>query len=678
MAHPTPPTAAADSQPAPALDDHLARGIRALALRKYSDACDSLAQALQASTSRYGDLAPENVESLVLYGKALLGCAIAQSAVLGGPAPGAGPGGGEGANGDAATGAAGPLNGAAGASSSSTPAAAGPSNPNFHFGGDAEDASGDEGEGADLDEDGEGEDGEGAPAGDREDDLESAFQMLDLARTILTTEIGAMEGKEEERRKREEKLAEVHRLLGDVATESEQFDNAVEEYTSSLSLLSRLLPPYDRTLSELHMLTALALEFVPNATSRAVDHAEKAKSVLVSKLAELEGVPEGEREDKVKKEIEDIKGLMGDVDMKIEDLRTIPTAPAPTSTDSALEALLRQSSSAMAQAAASGAVNDLTGLVKRKKKQVPVPGIVEEHVEVGEGKKGGEEENVVVVKPAPGEEAEGKRKAEEGAEDGKETKKVKGRLEVVKADSSDKGSLERALEGAYGLFAARAIAQNEVEQGKTLIDVAKAEGIEHFVYSSLPSIAMVSGGKYTHVAAFENKAEVEQGFYSNLYMPLYARCGDDGTAIFNVEARSTSSSAGSTTVTTSGPMLPVLASPPLPAFTKGPAATAGETYPIEAPSCSLQDIAAQYEAFTGEKATVQATPVERALTGVPEALLPSLTEVFHYVNELGPNSICYGTMKPEQDKSFEDLGVQASSFQAFVERTGFRVAADQK
>ncbi|BGO92599.1 hypothetical protein NBRC10512_004303 [Rhodotorula toruloides] len=417
MADPAPPAAA--------LDDHLARGIRALALRKYSDACDFLAQALESSTSKYGDLAPENVESLVLYGKALLGSAIAQSAVLGGAAPGAGAGGGE----DAATGAAGPSNGAAGASSSSTPAAAGPSNPNFHFGGDVEDASGDEGDGADSDEDGEGE-GEDAPSGDREDDLESAFQMLDLARTILTTEIGELKkdgkGKDEEKKKREEKLAEVHRLLGDVATESEQFDNAVEEYTSSLSLLSRLLPPHDRALSELHMLTALALEFVPNATSRAVSHAEKAKSVLVSKLAELEGVPEAEREDKVRREIEDIKGLMGDVDMKIEDLRTIPTAPAPTSTDSALEALLRQSSSAMAEAAASGAVNDLTGLVKRKKKVVPVPGVVEEHLAGGAEGKGGEEENVVVVKPVKGDEGEGKRKAEkEGAEEGQETKKVK-------------------------------------------------------------------------------------------------------------------------------------------------------------------------------------------------------------------------------------------------------------
>jgi hypothetical protein len=48
------------------------------------------------------------------------------------------------------------------------------------------------------------------------------------------------------------------------------------------------------------------------------------------------------------------------------------------------------------------------------------------------------------------------------------------------------------------------------------------------------------------------------------------------------------------------------------------------------------------------------------------------------VNELEPESLCHGTMKPEEDKSFEDLGVQVSSFQAFVERTGFRVGVGGK
>ena len=65
------------------------------------------------------------------------------------------------------------------------------------------------------------------------------------------------------------------------------------------------------------MLIALALDFVPNANDRAVSHAEKAKKVLLLKLDELEQVGEHERDDKTKREIEDIKGLMGDVDMKV-------------------------------------------------------------------------------------------------------------------------------------------------------------------------------------------------------------------------------------------------------------------------------------------------------------------------------------------------------------------------
>lgn len=96
---------------------------------------------------------------------------------------------------------------------------------------------------------------------------------------------------------------------------SAQFDNAVAEYTVALSVLSSIVPPYSRALSELHMLIALALDFVPDAVSRAVDHAEKARAVLLLKVKQLEEVEgKGERD---LKEIQDIMELMGDVDMKV-------------------------------------------------------------------------------------------------------------------------------------------------------------------------------------------------------------------------------------------------------------------------------------------------------------------------------------------------------------------------
>lgn len=84
-----------------------------------------------------------------------------------------------------------------------------PHNPNFFFGGDVEEDE--EDQTADNDQDaeqnGEGEEGEE----DKEDDLETAFQMLDMARAILS-KLDSDEAKL--------KLAGVHNALGEVATES--------------------------------------------------------------------------------------------------------------------------------------------------------------------------------------------------------------------------------------------------------------------------------------------------------------------------------------------------------------------------------------------------------------------------------------------------------------------------
>lgn len=96
----------------------------------------------------------------------------------------------------------------------------------------------------------------------------------------------------------------------------ERFEEAVNEYTSSLDLLTPLLEPYDRSLSELHMLMALALDNVPEAVSRAVNHAEKSKQVLILRLMHLHGL--GDKRSEVDdREVLDIKELMADVDNKV-------------------------------------------------------------------------------------------------------------------------------------------------------------------------------------------------------------------------------------------------------------------------------------------------------------------------------------------------------------------------
>jgi HAT1-interacting factor 1 len=54
-----------------------------LSLFKYSEASEHLSYALEDSTKKNGELSFENVDCLILLGKALLGNAIQQSAVLG-------------------------------------------------------------------------------------------------------------------------------------------------------------------------------------------------------------------------------------------------------------------------------------------------------------------------------------------------------------------------------------------------------------------------------------------------------------------------------------------------------------------------------------------------------------------------------------------------------------------
>jgi uncharacterized protein YbjT (DUF2867 family) len=80
--------------------------------------------------------------------------------------------------------------------------------------------------------------------------------------------------------------------------------------------------------------------------------------------------------------------------------------------------------------------------------------------------------------------------------------------DIVAGDLDDAESLEKALAGAWGVFAVQntweaGVAQEEV-QGKRLATVAKDAGVQHFVYSSVGS-----AHRQTGIPHFENKWRVE-------------------------------------------------------------------------------------------------------------------------------------------------------------------------
>jgi uncharacterized protein YbjT (DUF2867 family) len=88
-------------------------------------------------------------------------------------------------------------------------------------------------------------------------------------------------------------------------------------------------------------------------------------------------------------------------------------------------------------------------------------------------------------------------------------------VEVVKADLSDPASLSSALKGAHTIFFLTSPSMgpnaksDELGQGKGVADAAVAAGVQYIIFSTLPHVERLSGGKYTKVAPFDAKAEVE-------------------------------------------------------------------------------------------------------------------------------------------------------------------------
>jgi uncharacterized protein YbjT (DUF2867 family) len=80
--------------------------------------------------------------------------------------------------------------------------------------------------------------------------------------------------------------------------------------------------------------------------------------------------------------------------------------------------------------------------------------------------------------------------------------------ELVDGDLNDRVSLERALQGKYGVFSVQGVSDGieaEIREGKAIADAAKAAGIQHFVYSSVGSAERKTG-----IPHFDSKFQIEE------------------------------------------------------------------------------------------------------------------------------------------------------------------------
>ena len=102
--------------------------------------------------------------------------------------------------------------------------------------------------------------------------------------------------------------------------------------------------------------------------------------------------------------------------------------------------------------------------------------------------------------------------------------------EVVEADLSRPETLEAAFEGAQGVFLVtnfREAGTDELKQATAAVRAAKDSGVKHFVWSTLPDVETISGGKF-NVPHFTGKAKIdrivkEAGFenYTFVIAPFY-------------------------------------------------------------------------------------------------------------------------------------------------------------
>ena len=83
--------------------------------------------------------------------------------------------------------------------------------------------------------------------------------------------------------------------------------------------------------------------------------------------------------------------------------------------------------------------------------------------------------------------------------------------EVIFGDLNDLKSLKDAFKNAYGVFSVTNFWENadEITPGKNAIDAAKAAGVQHFIWSTLPDVEIISKSAF-EVLHFTGKAKVDE------------------------------------------------------------------------------------------------------------------------------------------------------------------------
>ncbi|KAJ1966910.1 hypothetical protein IWQ62_002175 [Dispira parvispora] len=216
---------------------------------------------------------------------------------------------------------------------------------------ETKESEGDEGENGQQNVDEEAEE---------EDDFSTAWEVLELARLIYS---------KYDTTKHRLKEADLLLMLGDVSLESENFKQAVEDYQKATVMKAPLIGTDSRELAECYYKIALAQEYASEFT-HAIDNLHKVIRILENTLTKLTSSEDPGKD----KEVDEIQGLLDEVQSKLDDLNASQARKASGSTNST-DALLQMAfgpASASSGNSQGAAVNDITNLVRSRK--APVDG----------------------------------------------------------------------------------------------------------------------------------------------------------------------------------------------------------------------------------------------------------------------------------------------------------------
>jgi HAT1-interacting factor 1 len=381
-----------------------AAATREYSLKNYAAASEFYSQASELQELLNGEMSLDNADLLYQYGRCLYHLAVSKSDVLGNKVAGSG----EPQKKKRKTKSATATNDQktaedvveavvdekdGNATNKESEAA---NKPFFQITGD-ENWTDSEDEGDDAEEDGEEE--------EEDDDFAIAYEILDIARVLLTRKLDTipqhLDGKGKgkatlvenpEARQVMDRLADTHDLQAELSMENENFPSAVAEGRSALELKQKLYPLESSLLAEAHFKLALAMEFASVTTTNAeaveqgaqkeetvdedlrkeaVTHMESAIEscrLRVDKEESTLSSHPADKQEAKKKEINDVKEMMSEMEQRLIDLKT-PVGAAENPLRGILGGMLGETPTDQKQriAEATANANDLSGLIKKKK-----------------------------------------------------------------------------------------------------------------------------------------------------------------------------------------------------------------------------------------------------------------------------------------------------------------------